>query len=260
MPERDTATKGQGAQGLLAVLFNDVCAAFGLLTRLPAPQAQSHRPDAAWIWPLVGLVTGTIAALTGWAALFVGLPPGVAAASVLIASTLCTGALHEDGLADSADGLFGGWTKERRLEIMKDSHIGSYGTLALLLTGLAKWSAVSGLLATDNYGALVAAAVLSRAPMAVIMAMLPNARGAGLSQTVGRPSKRAAGVAVVLAVAFCLPFGQATILMMIGAGLAATLVTLVARARIGGQTGDILGAAQQLSELAAICVAVACLT
>ncbi|MCF8487355.1 MAG: adenosylcobinamide-GDP ribazoletransferase [Rhodobacteraceae bacterium] len=257
MPERDTATKGQGTQGWFGFLFNDICSAFGLLTRLPAPQASVHRPDAAWCWPLVGLVTGAIAAFTGWVAQSIGLPQGVAAASVLVASALCTGALHEDGLADSADGLFGGWTKDRRLEIMKDSHIGTYGTLALLLTGLAKWSAISGLLATGSYGALIAAAVMSRAPMAVIMAMLPNVRGEGLSQSVGRPSMRAALGAVLLAVALCLPFGSMTILMIIAGGLAAVLVALIARVRIGGQTGDVLGAAQQLAELAAVCVAIA---
>jgi adenosylcobinamide-GDP ribazoletransferase len=93
--------------------------------------------------------------------------------------------------------------------------------------------------------------------MAVIMAMLPNARGEGLSQSVGRPSMRAALGAVVLAVTLCLPFGSMTILMIIAGGLAAVLVALTARVRIGGQTGDILGAAQQLAELAALCVAIA---
>jgi adenosylcobinamide-GDP ribazoletransferase len=185
---------------------------------------------------------------------------GIAAALVLAIAALTTGALHEDGLADSADGLFGGWTPARRLEIMKDSHIGSYGTLALLVTSLAKWSAIGALLSAGAVGVIVAAAALSRAPMAVIMAQLPHARTNGLSKSVGRPSFAAALVAAALALLIASPLGIVTGgAMALAAAVAGLVVALLARARLGGQTGDILGASQQLAELAALCTAVAIL-
>lgn len=237
-------------------ILADLASAFGLLSRLPFPQTRHHRPHACWAWPLVGALIGGLAAAAGWAGLASGLPVGLAAALVLAVGAMATGALHEDGLADTADGLFGGWTVERRLEIMKDSHIGSYGTLALLLVTLAAWSALGPLLAKGAYGAIVAAAALSRAPMALIMALVPHARASGLSQSVGRPPVGAAICAAVVAVLISAPLGLvAAGAMAAAAGLAALMVALLARARIGGQTGDILGASQQMGWLAALAVA-----
>lgn len=244
-PLRDLATQ----------TLRDLAASFGLLTRLPVPQTATHRADAAWCWPLVGLVVGAVATGVGAAAVAVGLPALLAAAIVMATSATLTGGLHEDGLADSADGLFGGWTPARRLEIMKDSHIGSYGTLALLFTGLARAAALAALLGAGAFGAVIVAAVLSRAPMAVIMAWLPNARGTGLAQSVGRPSRGAGAVAVGLALILGLGIAHGALAMAIAAALAALGVALLARARIGGQTGDILGAAQQMAELAALAAA-----
>ncbi len=249
-PVRDTSAR----------LFTDLCSAFGLLTRLPAPQTARHRANAAWGWPLVGLVVGGLTAGAGAGALALGLPLGVAAAVTICTGTIATGALHEDGLADSADGLFGGWTTERRLEIMKDSHIGSYGTLALVLVMMAKIAALSVLLGAGTYGAVIAAAVISRAPMAAIMALLPAARTNGLSHGVGRPSRGAAGAAVAIAFLLALMLTQGALIMILAAALAALGVALVARARLGGQTGDILGAAQQMAELAALMAASAIVT
>lgn len=248
-PERDTATR----------LWSDIASAFGLLSRLPFFQTERHRPHAAWAWPLVGSVVGSLAAGFGWAALAAGLPAGMAAALMLSVAAMATGALHEDGLADTADGLFGGWTRERRLEIMKDSHIGSYGTLALLLVTLGKWSALTGLLSVHAFGAMIAAAVLSRAPMAMIMALMPNARSSGLSQSVGQPPLAAALAAAVLALAVSAPLGWVALGMALAAAAAGLGVALTARARIGGQTGDILGASQQMAELAALGAAIALL-
>jgi adenosylcobinamide-GDP ribazoletransferase len=248
MTSRDTVTD----------LPADIQSAFGLLTRLPVPSPKSPRgPDAAWAWPLVGAAVGLLSAVSGAVALGFGLTPGVAAALALATSALVTGALHEDGLADTADGLFGGWTKERRLEIMKDSHIGSFGTLALVLVTLARWSALSSVLALGPaFGVLMAVGAVSRAPMAVLMHLMPNARGTGLSQTVGRPSRAAALAATALAVGVALVFtGTAAFSMVLLAGLSALALGRLAQARIGGQTGDILGAAQQLAEVAALAAA-----
>ncbi|WP_246831389.1 adenosylcobinamide-GDP ribazoletransferase [Pseudotabrizicola formosa] len=240
-------------------LLADLASAFGLLSRLPLPQTRHHRAAACWAWPLVGLVVGALAMAAGWGAMAVGLPVGLAAALVLAVGAMATGALHEDGLADTADGLFGGWTRERRLSIMKDSQIGSYGTLALLLVTLASWSALGALLTAEAYGAIVAAAVISRAPMAVIMAALPHARADGLSRSVGRPSRLAALCAVAVAMGIAGPLGLVAGGMIGAAAVASLMVAVLAQARIGGQTGDILGASQQLAHLAALATAAAML-
>ena len=240
--------------------LQDILAAFGLLTRLPLPSHQSVGAAAAWAWPLVGVVVGAVAGLAGWATQ--GLGAGVAAGIVLAAQALLTGAMHEDGLADTADGLWGGWTRERRLEIMKDSHIGSYGVLALLLVTLLRWSALTALIAGGQWAALIAAGALSRAPMAVLMALMPNARRSGLSRAVGRPAFGTALAALVLALALAtVVVGPvATLLAALLAALPCAALALVARARIGGQTGDILGASQQLAEAAVLAACVASLT
>jgi adenosylcobinamide-GDP ribazoletransferase len=177
------------------------------------------------------------------------------AAGVLGLAALMTGGLHEDGLSDTADGLFGGWTKERRLEIMKDSRVGSYGVLALVLVTLARWSALTTVLAAGGLWGLIAVGALSRAPMGLVMSALPNARGGGLSHATGRPSAAialaGAGVALVIAVLFA---GWVALPMLALAALAVGLLARSAQRRIGGQTGDILGATQQLAEAAALAV------
>ncbi|GAB1362621.1 hypothetical protein MASR1M32_18570 [Rhodobacter sp.] len=157
-------------------LYDQMLSSLALLTRLPLPD---HRPcgaDAAWAWPVVGGVVGAIAAFACSVLLALGVPAGPAAAATLAVLALVTGALHEDGLADTADGLLGGRDAARRLEIMKDSRIGGFGALALVLVTLASWSALTALIAGGHHcAALIAACTLSRAPMAVVMAALPPA-------------------------------------------------------------------------------------
>lgn len=250
MTNRDTASR----------VLAELAAAFSLLTRLPVPtRHEAPSPRAAWAWPVAGAVIGALAATATTAALALSLPAGVAAGIALVTAALLTGGLHEDGLADTADGLMGGQTKERRLEIMKDSRIGSYGTLALLLITLIRWSALTALVgAGHHWPALIAAGALSRAPMAVLIATLPNARGTGLSHLTGRPPRSATLAALGIAAAIAL---LATGLTLVPMALAAAATTaLLARAAIkgiGGQTGDILGASQQLAEAAALALAAA---
>lgn len=241
--------------------LRDLRAGLALLSRLPLPAPKDFpTPPAVWAWPLVGLILGALSALAGWLAFALGTPAGFAAAAVLAAHALVTGAMHEDGLADTADGLWGGWDKARRLEIMKDSHIGSYGVMALILVTLGRWSAVTALIAGGHWMALVVAATISRAPMAAMLSLMPNARGAGLSQSVGQPAPPAAGQAVLVALLLALLCsGFDAIAMTASAGLAALALWRVAMVKIGGQTGDILGASQQLSELAALGAAAAIL-
>lgn len=236
-------------------LWHDILAAFGLLTRLPLP-FRPPRPAGAWAWPLAGAGVGLLLAALASVLMAADLPAGLVAAAVLGAQMLLTGALHEDGLADCADGFWGGHDRTRRLAIMKDSRIGSYGTLALVVTALARWAALSVLVQAPL--ALVAVAALSRVPMAALSAWLPNARGTGLSASLGRigPAPAFAGAAAAMAVALACA-GPAAIPAMLAALAAGLAVGLVARAKIGGQTGDVLGASQQMAEVAVLAVLVA---
>jgi len=204
---------------------------------------------------VVGAALGGIAALVAGLALWLGFTPGVVAGLMLALGAILTGGLHEDGLSDTADGLFGGWTRERRLEIMKDSRVGSYGVLALVLIMLIRWSALTTILAAGSPWVLVAVGAISRAPMAVVMSALPNARDTGLSHATGRPSGTVALAGVALAVGIALLFAGWSMVAMLALVAAVTaLLARTAQARIGGQTGDILGATQQLAEAAALAV------
>lgn len=237
-------------------LPSDVLSAFALLSRLPLPNHQGTGAASAWAWPLVGAVLGGCGAALASAALWLGITPGVTAALVLALGAMLTGGLHEDGLSDTADGLYGGWTKARRLEIMKDSRVGSYGVLALLLVTLARWSALTAVLVYGgHWAALVVTGAMSRAPMALVMALLPNARGDGLSHATGRPAPATALVALALAAGIAaLMTGWAAVSLVFAALGAAILLAFLALRKIGGQTGDILGATQQLAEVACLAV------
>jgi adenosylcobinamide-GDP ribazoletransferase len=227
-----------------------------LLTRIPLPRID--RPAgaaAAWAWPVVGVIVGSALALIAMGLLAVGLPPPIVAALVIGIGLLLTGALHEDGLADCADGFFGGWTPERRLQIMKDSAIGSYGTLALIVVMLVRWSALVPLVYSP--AALIAAAVLSRASMGLVAASLPHARKDGLSASVGRPGWPQVITGLVLAAAASLAaVGWTALGAMVATVLTAALCVIVAKAKINGQTGDVLGATQVLTEGTVLCVLV----
>ena len=238
-------------------------AALMLLTRLPAGRLPVPPPGigaSIWAFPLVGLVVGALGAATLLAAVHFGVPPAVAAGLVLALQIVLTGALHEDGLADVADGFWGGRTAERRLEIMRDSRIGSYGTLALLLSVGLRWQALAKIIEIDPVLAgiaLVAVAMTSRAWLAVLLAALRPARADGLGRAASNAKPMRAVIAVVLAAlsAFALPE------IMAAAVFQAMFVWILARLalrRIGGQTGDVLGAAQQVTEIAALLYLTTC--
>ncbi|MCK0169245.1 adenosylcobinamide-GDP ribazoletransferase [Jannaschia sp. S6380] len=235
-------------------LKSDLVSAMMLLTRLPvrgAPTDPAAR--AAWAWPLVGLAVGLLAAAAGGAAHALGATPAVASALTLVVLIAATGALHEDGLADVADGIWGGFAPTRRLEIMRDSRIGTYGVVALVLSLTLRWSLIATALIQGQFLAVViTAAIVSRAPMAIAMRWLPAARTDGLSRRVGMPAAGRAQAGLALAVLALLPHG----VHGVAAGVLATGVLLVvgrlARAKIGGQTGDVLGAIQQLTEIAVL--------
>lgn len=235
------------------IAATDPLVALALLTRLPLPvlsdAAFARQAQAAWAYPLVGLVVALPASVLAVAALWAGLPVTAAAGLLLAAQIALTGAMHEDGLADVADGFWGAFDRTRRLEIMRDSRIGTYGVLALILSVGLRWVALTALLQT-GFGAVIAAACLSRAGLPALMTLLPPARPDGLSVSVGIPGRRASLVALTLGVALALSAAGAAVIGPAIAGVAVLGATgLLARARIGGQTGDVLGAAQQVTEV-----------
>ncbi|MDV4145339.1 adenosylcobinamide-GDP ribazoletransferase [Shimia sp. FJ5] len=231
---------------------SDITTALALLTRLPVHAAFERGARAAWAYPLAGLAVALVAALPTGVLLCFGVAPLLAGVVFVALQVILTGAMHEDGLADSADGLWGGWERVRRLEIMKDSHIGSYGVLALVLALGARILAVGLLLGHGGWlWPLLAVAMLSRATMPALMAALPHARDTGLSHAQGRAPQEtallAAGLAALAALLFC---GFSGIGLALLAGLTALTCAAIAKAKIAGQTGDILGATQQMTEIA----------
>jgi adenosylcobinamide-GDP ribazoletransferase len=251
-------TKGHPVanRDMSVIHWHDIPAAAGLLTRVPVTVntdlAGKRGPLAAWAYPLVGVKIGVAVMIVGIIATWLTIAPQITAALILTTSVILTGAMHEDGLADSADGLWGGWDKTKRLEIMKDSRTGAYGVLALVLSMLIRWTAITAILQTDQWiAALIATAMLSRAAMVALMTGLRNARSDGLSQAVGRPKPITAWLAIgVATLGSVIALGLTAGTLVIVAGVTASLWAGIAHRKIGGQTGDILGATQQLTEIA----------
>lgn len=248
--------KGQGVNKNDKAPFSlwDIPLALVLLTRLPLPRLPeavfARQSRAAWAYPLAGLVVGALACGVAWIAIWAQLP-ALATATLLIAVLIiATGAMHEDGLADMFDGLWGGFSPERRLEIMKDSHIGTYGVLALLLSQVLRIAAIMALVGAGLLTGVLAACLFSRALMPTLMRALPNARRSGLSHSVGAPPLPAVLSGIGVAALLCLLLlGGSAITPMLCAMFSAAIVARVAKMKIGGQTGDILGATQQISEI-----------
>jgi adenosylcobinamide-GDP ribazoletransferase len=247
----------------LAGWWDDLVAAGRFLTRLPlAGLSSAHTGLLARsmrAFPLVGIVVG----LAGWAAFAVaaglGLPSTIAALLALAATVLVTGALHEDGLADTADGLGGGEDRAGKLAIMRDSRSGAYGVLALVFS-LALRAAALAVLTTPRAGAaLVAAHAVSRAGLPIVMRWLAPARDDGLGASAGQPDDSAVGwclgIAVVVAL-LCLGAVPGLAAVVVAAAAVAGLARLAQR-QIGGYTGDVLGAAQQVGEIAVLLTAAA---
>ena len=240
-------------------IIRDIALALILLTRLPLPSLPKpwfqHPAQAAWAFPLAGLAVTLPACAAAALALWLGLPVTIAAGLLVTVQIILTGAMHEDGLADTADGFWGGFTVERRLEIMKDSQIGTYGVLALVLSISLRWLALAALIPQAGLWPVLALALLSRAVMPLLMGALPHARSTGLSQSVGRPSAAAMSIGLVLALLVSiLIIGTTTVPVAAAMGLTTLGIALLARAKIGGQTGDVLGAGQNIAELTGLLV------
>jgi adenosylcobinamide-GDP ribazoletransferase len=243
---------------------NDLKIGFIFLTRLPlahqTPIAKGELSQALWTAPIVGVAIGLLGAGVYWLAQALHLPPWPAAALAVAATLIATGALHEDGLADVADGFGGGATRERKLEIMHDSRIGTFGVCALILSFMLRVGALTNLGDPGLVTAvLVAAHAAGRAPLAAFMRMVPAARPDGMSADAGRPPQASAIASIMLGlVPLVMAFGfaasvVAVVLLAVGFGF----IVWLCRRQIGGQTGDVLGALEQIGEILVLLVAAA---
>ena len=257
----------------MAFLF-DLYRTLRFATRLPLPllarededpvvSADGFAPAFAMCGVLVGLIGGVVLSLTA----LLGASPTLASLLGVGSMILVTGALHEDGLADCADGIGGGRTRERKLDIMRDSAIGTYGVLALVLSVGTRVAALAAIVVISPWTALlvvIATQTLSRSAAMIPAALLDPARPDGAGARLGAPSLHAVIIAnaaaggVALA-ALCAGLGAlagfAGLLLAVTAiAVVVWLVIASAQRYIGGQTGDVLGATQQLTDLAGLVV------
>ncbi|HEX2147989.1 MAG TPA: adenosylcobinamide-GDP ribazoletransferase [Pseudorhizobium sp.] len=244
-------------------LVGDLARSLGFLSRIPIPSRCFDGHDgsvsrAVRVFPLAGLVIALPGGLLLWLLLEWEAQPLLAALIALTTVTLLTGALHEDGLADAADGFGGGRDREHILAIMKDSRNGSYGVIALILSFALRATALAALAAASpalSALALLSAATFSRALMVAHWRALPAARPGGVAAAAGRPEADARTFALASAMLICLLLliPVAGLLPLLFALALATLIVFAltrhAERRIGGHTGDTIGASQQVGEI-----------
>jgi adenosylcobinamide-GDP ribazoletransferase len=230
--------------------------ALQFLTRLPVPRSevisQEELGEAVAFFPLVGLIVGGCAALA-----FVlwqrALPLSVSVLGAIMFAAFLTNGLHEDGLADAFDGFGGGWSKERTLEIMRDSRIGVYGVLALVFLIVGKLNLLSILPEGQIWRWLIVGHTASRWTIVALGAWLPPARSDGLGRLVTRQSGGVAMLIGTLTLLLTVWFAlsrQAALAALVVTGLVTLLCGLYFRHRLQGVTGDCMGAASQFTEVA----------
>lgn len=247
---------------------DDVARSIGFLSRIPMPGRHFAGYDgrlnrAVRAFPLAGIAIALPAAALAGAMIALHVSSLFSAFVVVAIQALVTGALHEDGLGDTADGFGGGRDREAALDIMKDSRIGTYGAVALILSFGLRVSALASILPLFTpLGAgmvILGAAALSRAAMVWHWSLLAPARSGGVAASAGEPEAGAAR--------FSLGFGLITALLLFyfaqvpTFGLVAALLAFfavvkgfsrIAARKIGGHTGDTIGATQQLTEIAVL--------
>ncbi|KXF77109.1 cobalamin synthase [Paramesorhizobium deserti] len=247
--------------GLLAEIMRSL----GFLTRLPISQSwfagqNGSLAENSRVFPLAGAVIALPAAFALILASLFNLPPMVTGMIAIAVLAAVTGALHEDGLADVADGFFGGATEKQRLEIMKDSRIGTFAALALIVSIGLRTLLLAAIIERAGPGlaalALIGTEAASRAVLVQFWHMLPSARPGGLADGAGSPDGTAAFTALLagflILIVTYVPAGGIGGLLIAGLLCAAAtfgfanLCTL----KIGGQTGDALGAVQQIAAVA----------
>jgi adenosylcobinamide-GDP ribazoletransferase len=248
-------------------LLADFCICLGFFTCLPCPLAPNGSDAvtlagfsrAIRMLPVAGALLGALAAAVMAGAEALGLPSFIAAPLAIGTLVVLSGGMHEDGLADCADGFFGGETTTQKLEIMRDGRIGTFGAVALMIS-LYLRAASLALVAGKSLGVasavVIGGAALSRSGLLLPLVLLKPARQSGAGFAAGKPARDAFAVAIFLATLIALApilMGANWLKALLGIGLAsgsAYAMAVLAKHEIGGQTGDVAGAAQQLAEIA----------
>ena len=252
----------------IATYVADIARATAFLSRIPMPKAAFAGYDGklgrvARAFPVAGIVIGLLPAAVLLVMLALQADRLMSALVALAIQAIVSGALHEDGLADCADGIGGGRDRAHRLSIMKDSRIGTYGAIALILSFAIRAAAIAaiarGTVPLAAALALPAIGCISRGALVWHWHRLPPAKADGVAAAVGQPSEGVMQMAVVSACALAalliwpnlglLPL----ICALLAAGLSAMIFTRLARLTLSGHTGDTLGATAQISEMAALC-------
>ena len=232
--------------------------AIRFFTRLPVPAWVGHSSEAlersSRYFPAVGLIVGGIAALAFFLTSFIW-PITISVLAAMAITLYITGAFHEDGWSDMVDGFGGGWEKQQILAIMKDSRIGSFGAVALVILLLAKFSALLEISPSMIPLALIAGHSFSRLCATAVLSALDYVRDEGKSKPLSThisPGSLAFAVLTALLPLFLLPARQVAI-GIVFASFSTLWLARMFKQRIGGYTGDCLGATQQLSEVAFYC-------
>ncbi len=237
------------------IIWRDFKIAIGFFTRLPIKFDQNHAPypfiKTVWAFPLAGFVIGLLAALIFAIADILGINIWIGAFLTIGATAIITGALHEDGLADFFDGIWGGDNAKRRLEIMRDSNIGTYGALALIIATGLKFSSIININMSYILSSLIAAHIFSRAILPIIMYHMDMAGKTGLAASFGKPNKILSLIALFIGVfAIIILLGiKASAIIIITISMVIFLMVRLVKNKIGGYNGDILGMIQQICEI-----------
>ena len=239
--------------------MRDLRAAFGFLTILPvAPRDATQMGRARAYFPVVGLALGAALAGLDYAARL-ALPAPVVGALLIAALLVLTRAIHVEGFLDCCDGLFGGYSRERRLEILRDTHVGAFAVAGGASLILLKWSLLSGIPDAIRPGLLLVFPCLSRLGMLLTMAAFPYVREQGLGTAFQAGTARwhvPFGLAIALAVSAAV-LGYAGLALVVGAVVVAIGLGRWISGMLGGMTGDAYGAVSEITEVAVLLLGVA---
>lgn len=236
-------------------MFKEFLLALSFFTRLPIGKRDLSGVSLAgsvWAFPLVGAIIGLCGGMVYISSLYLSISPVVAAWLAVFSQIILTGGLHEDGLADTADGLASGRTIEQKLAIMKDSRIGSYGVIALIIALSIRANSIASFpVSLQTLLIFVIVGACSRGCIVVLMRALPSAKADGLAKSSGRPSYERTIATLLFALCSLLFIGNfLTVILAVSALTALCFIIYnIAKNNFGGITGDIYGATQQISEV-----------
>ena len=263
-PQQEPPHESYSDRSQTSHLWYEVRLCLGFLTRIPVFSVEysghSSLASASWAFPLVGVIIGFVGAIILWLTEMFALGAQLSALLAIAVMTILTGALHERGLANSADGFGVAGDKDARLSIMQDLRVGIYGMVAPIVIFSGRWLALGDLIAisfSQGVWALVAASAISRGILPFVMHAAPVAEIDGISITADRPEARPAWIALAISAViglFAFGFGG-TIVVLLVTAIITYAVAQMAQRLIGGQNADVLGAIQQLAEVTVLVTA-----